>query len=228
MKRSLFITACGVFALTGWACAQTQETPTPKVSLPPGPLVITKMPNFAQWSIDYTYPRSSTKPGEAPSQPPRLVRVIVTRTGSVIHEQRAFDQGQSGELWSTDKYVIERKPNAPKPVATIKLESNDDFPDFDGVSKDNFIEIKTHDDRKCLVFSNKVYTTIGDYVGTATVYVDFETRFPEGYEINGKSRKYTILPSPTVELVVPGEYLEAANAMMYRINQATPHLGGPP
>ncbi len=226
MNRSFLIGVLSMLLVAGLAEAQTSElTPSTPDKIPPGPLVITKLPHFAQWTIDYTY-ANAPKPGMPSLKSQRPVRVIMTRTGVTIHEETTFEQGLQGEIWSNDRFVVEKSPNL-KPIATLQLGGGDDFPDFDWVARDNFVGTQSLEGRKCLVFSKKQFTSTGDFLGMAHAYVDFTSRLPVQYELPSETQKYTIQPPPSEELSLPDDIIAAAKAMVTQVQRATPHLAPP-
>jgi hypothetical protein len=236
-----------------WAEAQT-NAPGPDV-IPPGPLVIARIPGAnAQWAVDYTY-SNAPKPGEQTAldklkleaqedpalaknlQDPqyvlsiqniRPVHISVVRTGNITHEEGLYEQGYTGEKWSDGRVMVERRFSSPALVATMQLNAQgDDFPDFDWIAKDNFIGVQTHDNLKCLVFKKDQYSIEGNFIGTAYAYVDFTTRLPEGYQFVFETRKYTILPPPSAQLSMPEDFMAAGKVMIGRIQRATPHFALP-
>ena len=236
MKRFVFI---------GWVCvallfrlvgAQTTAEETPvKEPLPPGPLVVAKMPNFSRWSIDFTYP--SAKPAQpsassdqknkpAPTDSP--LRIVVTKTGDITHEEKTFENGATGELWSNHDTAAERIPNSPTLVAGFSNGPvGNAFSDFDWISKDNYVGNVMHNQVKCMVFKQSQYDFEGGFLGLATDYVDFKTHYPVEYNRNSASRVYTILAPPTDQLVIPEEFLAAGKALKDKLQKATPHLAAP-
>lgn len=186
MSKSVFLTACVAILLAGWSRAQessNQSTET-KNTLPPGPLIVTQMPKFAQWSIDYTY-TDGLKPGQdspalaqykklaekdpevakeladprfvATLNPNRPLHVVVTTTGDIRHEERSLEQGQESELWGEAGYTAERKPGAPKLfVNMFGIQERNEFPEFFWLSKASFTGIETDNGHKCLAFKQDI------------------------------------------------------------------------
>jgi hypothetical protein len=240
MKKSLFIGLFSVVLLFRLADAQTTAEETPvKEPLPPGPLIVTKMPDFAQWSIDFTYPpaakagQSSQSPDQknqstAPPGQYRPIRIVLTKTGDVTHEESVFENNLKGEMWCNRDTGAARLPNSSALVAEFSNGSvGNAFPDFDWISKENYVGTLTHDQVKCLVFKQKQYDFEGGFLGMATAYIDIKTRYPVEYNRNAASRIYTIMDPPTEQLVIPDEFLTAGKAMKDRLEKATPHLAPP-
>lgn len=239
MIRSLFIGMFGVVLLFLLADAQTTAEETPvKEPLPAGPLIVTKMPDFARWSIDFTYPSAKTgQPAESPnqkSQPTapagqnRPIHIVVTKTGDITHEEKTFENGSTGQMWSNRDTAAERVPNSPVMVAGFSSGPGENaFLDFDWISKENYVGTVTHNQVKCLVFKQNQYDFEGGFLGMATAYVDFKTRYPVEYNRNSASRIYTIMAPPTEQLVIPSEFLAAGKAVKDKLQKATPHLAAP-
>jgi hypothetical protein len=243
--------------LTAWVCAQTPSdqgsaTKTP----PPGPLIISKMPDFSQWTIDIAY-TDRPKPGEtsaalaaytkaaqtdpvlakAMANPQfvlalrnlRPVHIRITKTGKIRHEERDMEEGGKGELWWIGDYIVERSGNSPTPTArNVAGWITFDFPELDWITKETFIGIQANKDRKCLAFKTDVYSESDHMLlGTKYAFVDFATRCPVSYQYLAETRNYTFLPPPTSALDAPQEFVAAAQAADVHIRRATPHLGPP-
>jgi hypothetical protein len=228
MNQTLLIGVFTATLLCRLGCAQTPaEQPLIKEALPPGKLIVTSMPAFAQWSIDFTY-RPEAKPGQAVSGNMRPVHVLVTKTGDITHEEKTFENGMYGEMWSNHNIAVQRLPNS------LVLEAGfgnggaaNAFPDFDWISKESYVGTQEHNHIKCMVFKQPKYGIENGFLGIATAYVGFTSRYPVGYEMNDESRAYAILPPPTVQLAIPDNFLTAGKAMIVKLQRATPHLAPP-
>jgi hypothetical protein len=123
--------------LISTACGLAQDAEAPENAPPPtGKLIVSQMPDMAQWIIDSTY-TNVPKPGEpsgldrikqAALKDPALakaiedpqylfmllnvrpVHVVVTKTGQIRHEVRDMEQGYKDETWANGDLVVERKP----------------------------------------------------------------------------------------------------------------------
>jgi len=233
MKKSLLIGAFTLALFLRGACAQTPDSEPPvKEPLPPGPLIVTHMPAFAQWSIDFTYPPAA-KPGQKdqavgfPGQI-RPIHILVTKTGNITHEERIFEHDLKGEMWSNGDIAAERLPNSSALNAGFgNGQAGNAFPDFDWITKENYIGTKSHNQVKCMVFKQPQYDFEGGFLGIATAYVDIKTRYPVEYQRNEASRIYIILAAPPAQLVMPNDVLAAGKGMKDRLQKATPHLAPP-
>jgi hypothetical protein len=200
------------------------------VAIPPGPgpLVTTKLPNFSRWSIEYTYTGKPGQPAATTTEGPRLVRVETTRTGKIVHVESFFDPNGSGDAWSNGRVKIQKGPGSGKASAVFDLSpASDDFPEFDWISKINYMGVISRDGERCLVFGKNQFTSEGDFIGAAYAYIDITSRLPAAYEINNESRKYSILAPPESALVLPDYAIAAAQGMEAQVKTATPHLGAP-
>jgi len=224
-----------------------------KEALPSGPLIVSKMPDFAKWTIDFSY-SNAPKAGdpsvldrykqEALKDPElakamqdpqfaftirniRQVHVVVTKTKDVVHEERQFEQGYQGDMWSNSEIQVEKRPNLDRLVAVINIDNNDAFPDFDWIAKRNFSGLESHGGLQCMAFKEDRYNDEHQFIGTIHAWVDVATRYPEGYEFGPEKRSYTFQDPPTGMQVIPPNYLDAAKAMADQIKKATPHLAAP-
>ncbi len=241
MKTPLFA-ALGalLFAVGGIHADPSAEKP----SLPPGPPVMTQMPDFAQWTVDYSYadgadpasssPQAGLTEGNAMglSVGPivadmRLVRVVYTKTGTVRHEEWSFDKG-SREVWAMGDVIVRRGPesSALVPNNDAGLEGNV-FPELDWLSKETFTGTQTKDGVQYLVFKKNWYNDDRSFVGTSIAYIDPDTRYPASFQFGNQTRRYTIQAPPTVPLAVPPDFAAAGTAMTEQIQKATPHLAPP-
>ncbi len=260
MKKSLFIASVilMVFAEQG-RCQPTLAQP----SLPPGPLIANHMPDYAQWTIDYTY-SDAPKPGadsalltqykklalQDPAiakamanphfidalNPARPVHVVITKTGNIRHVERSLERGLKSELWSDAGTRIEQNANMPGPIVSMgNSVTQNEFPEFNWVSKESFTGIDTGNGHQCLVFKSQVDTLELAHPGSggsgvtvpAIAYIDLKTRYPISLQFGVETRQFTYLAPPTAQLVLPDECAAAVKATEDRIQKATPHLSPP-
>jgi hypothetical protein len=180
MKSNLII----VCILLSTAIRGNSQENSPPAQLPPGPLVVTQMPDHSQWTIDYTY-TDSLKPGAESSEitryrelakndpalakqmsdplflamlnPPRPLHVVATKTGKVWHIEQNLDQGQTAETWGNDQLTGVRKPGMAK--YNVFLNDNSrrvDFPEFFWITKEGFAGMEVVDGQQCLTFRRNV------------------------------------------------------------------------
>jgi len=186
MNKSILV----LINVLGFYCIAYGQSPveTGTTSLPSEPLIVRKMPEFAQWTVDYTY-KDKPKPGEVSAilaqwqrlaaqdplvakqmtdpnfvyalDPARPLRRVVMKTKSVRSDICDFERNLRGEIWTDGITVVERKPNSNK-LTTSKIpdEGIREFQEFNWISQDNFVAISILSGRKCLVFKDDV-----DFVG---------------------------------------------------------------
>jgi hypothetical protein len=154
---------------------------------PPGPLVVTRMPDRAQWTIDFTY-TDAPKPGTVSPQlayyqqqakidpivakqlenpafvaaldPARPVHIVVTKTGTTWHMEENMERGEEIEEWHTAQVTAVKKPGMNK--FNVVLEDNTgrvDFPEFYWLAKGNYTGPATDGGQKTLVFKAQVDAT---------------------------------------------------------------------
>lgn len=182
MKRYFVIAACLLMILANQGRGQTPQTKLPVI--PPGPLIIEHMPDYAQWAIDYTY-TDAPKPGqesdlvaryrklaqEDPSvakamadphfldtlEPARPIHVVVTKTGVIRHVDKNLERSLHDEIWMNGDVTIERRPGVPNLVVSLgnPLIQND-FPEFSWISKEAFSGVESVNGHPCLVFKQQV------------------------------------------------------------------------
>jgi len=195
MKLTLLI--CFYLGLLGLpAFAQTTNAPTmdggadtspvPPVapaSLPPGPTMAKRAPDFAAWRVIYTYkdnsdqklaPTPSTDPATAKAQqmdpmglqtnPPKVRSEAFTKTGHVIHVTAEYARGLTGERWILNGIQLV-KPRGSKGILAVTNTvmmgdlildlSQTDFPGLQWVSASNYVGEKLIGGRKCYTFAKE-------------------------------------------------------------------------
>jgi hypothetical protein len=250
MNRILLILSVIIlFSSTASAQQADQEN-----VLPPGPLIVTQLPDNVQYTIDFVY-SDTPKAGEpsvldrikaAAAKDPTLakeledpaylfnvenfrpVHVLVTQTGEITHIETTLEQGYQSESWSNHEIVVDRRPNSQGLAAGFRSNMlGNAFPDFDWISRGNFVNIQVHDQIRCAVFKQERYGAGHASLGPAVVYIDLTTHLPVSYEFGVETREYKFLPPPTVQQTIPDEFMAAGNAMKAQVRQATPHLAPP-
>ncbi|HEX4139395.1 MAG TPA: hypothetical protein VHY09_03550 [Candidatus Methylacidiphilales bacterium] len=205
-----------------------------------------QMPAFSQWTIDYTYSGDAPPKPTAPGAPPaplsrRPVRVTVTKTDPISHQEEDFEQGLRADTWSNGDVVVEQKPGNPQLNAYLPgaADKNTDFPQFNWVSKANFTGIRSQQGRKCLVFKASLdifeilnpqafkFGLRADHSEEATAYVDLKTRYPVSLQFGPAALQYTFQPPPTAPLEMPDEFAAAAKALKIRLQAAQLHPARP-
>lgn len=183
MKPTLFYIAYAL-ALTFLGSRMDAQTTGEKNALPPGPIIVALMPDFAQWTIDYIY-SNAVKPGEDSVQlarykklaledpalakamedpnfvytlnPARPKHVMITKTGDIRHEEDDLERDLKKEIWCSGDVKVERGPNKPDLiVSTGNVVSSTEFPEFNWISRQGFTGIETANGHQCLVFKQEV------------------------------------------------------------------------
>jgi len=249
MNRYLLIAACLSAAFAGWSNAQT---PSGKDILPPGPWVVTQMPDSAQWTIDYTYAdtRKHRKALVKLAGDARPTHVTIVKTGAIRHEIREMERGLKSEFWAMGDMMVERRSNAPKLFAYTSGPKDSEFPEFGWISQTNFTGRKIVDGSDCLVFQQQIDPLQITYPATyaaqqkdyqrdatevksdtptvlAIALVDAKTRLPVSLQAGPELRRYAFLPPPAAMLSVPDEFAAAAKEAKARVDAATKPLSAP-
>ena len=185
-KRLLFL--CVIAMVTAKAPAQDSASGPPS-----GPLVVTRMPDRAQWTIDIAY-ANAPKPGTVSSQlayyqqqakidplvakqmenpafvaaldPVRPVHIVVTKTGMTWHIVENMERGEYAEEWRTAQVTAVKKPGMSK--FNVVLDDNTsrvDFPEFYWIAAGNYAGLGSDGGKKSLVFKAQVDTTMVHYPG---------------------------------------------------------------
>ena len=137
MKRTICLVVGAVAFFAPLGGAQTASPAAASDQLPPGPLIVPSMPPSAQWTIDFTYKVPSTPESaaaklaifkkDAENDPvmaksllnpqfvfaltmPRPIRITVTKTGDIRHEEVAYERNFKGEKWSFGQFLVARLP----------------------------------------------------------------------------------------------------------------------
>jgi hypothetical protein len=244
----LFVMGLG-FGRMAFAQAGAQEP-----QLPSGPLVVAQMPNMAQWEVDYSY-SDTAKPGqpsaldllkkEALTNPglakeledpqyslsllnPRPVKIVSSASGNFRHQECSYEFGYSSVLWGMGNVVVEKKVGVPDLVAGIlDILDQPAFPEFDWISKGNFIGVQSQNGVKCFGFKQDIFDDQHKVVGTKYGYIEVKTLYPVAYSYGLELRKYTFLPPLTSPLEPPEDFVSAGKAEMAKVQAGTPHLAHP-
>jgi hypothetical protein len=168
--------ALGSLTAADVPAAQPGATTDPKSGLPKGPL-LSRIPEFAIWSITYTYtdPRETPpkKPGpenkppeqEASIESARPKKVLLTKTKNILHVETLDERRQTWHRWCRDsKHLIVfpgGKGLAPCDGQDIHNPFYEDyqsttFPGFEWVSAATFAGVESVRQRDCMVFRSAV------------------------------------------------------------------------
>jgi len=183
MKKNLSILlALGIFARMCQCQVPTTSASPVTTALPSDHPIIQRMPDFSQWTIDFTYAKKAEKssdklrewqklatkdPNVAASMadpkfvyaldPARPLHVTVTKTGDIRSEEWTYERNLKGELWSDGQTVVQRKPDSGRlDAATIPSSEASEFPEFNWVSKRNYKETESRNGIKCFMFKDHV------------------------------------------------------------------------
>jgi hypothetical protein len=212
MKRTL--TLFCVLGLTSALQAQTDSGGPP--SLPPGPLIQTRSPDFAEWvvtkkiggSIDDTTSSPNMPPAGQGATKPQTTEDTVTKTHNVIRVVHLDTAKQPWTIWchGADEYMI--WPDG-KSCGQMALGNNSapnpfyfdfsasDFSGFDWVSLQNYTGIKSYQGTKCIVFQD------GTPNSKKIAYIDFTSRLPIALQNGGEEYLYKWNAPPSDMLSFP-------------------------
>jgi len=217
MKIPWFIVLGGGLLTIGMIRA---EEPPEKPSLPPGPPVVTQMPDFAQWSIDYVY--ADSPDGGVPSAAPgstvaagrdglqeenikglslganisgmRPLHVVITKTGDIRHEEWSLEKNGTKEIWAMGDVVVTRSSIIPGLIpSNMAGMGGDTFPELAWLSKEDFVGYEDEAGRKCLAFKKNWYSDEHVFLGTSIAHIDPDSRYPVSFQFADQTRHYTIL-----------------------------------
>ena len=230
---TLFWTLAGMLLLSLPAFAapgemldeKAPEAALEKGSPPPGPPIAQEMPEFAQWAVDYTYAGGEETKTETASARP--IRSVVTKTGTISHEERTLERNLSDEVWFLGNDMVKRIPTSPELVVVHVLSQDIPFPDLRWLTKETFQGFESQDGKKCLSYKWDEYSDTHVLIGTHYALVDPDTRYPILSRFRNETRRYTFLPPPKAMLVPPTDYVAVAKAMNDQIQRATPHFDPP-
>jgi hypothetical protein len=223
MKTTLFgqtLALCCVLGFTPALQAQTGGLPP----LPPGPLIQSRAPDFAEWvitkktgSLDDTASNSNTAPatpGAAGASP--STQDTVTKTHDVIRVVRVDTAKRPWTIWcqGAQEYMIWPDGKScgqitagltdfsPNPFF-IDLSSSD-FSGFGWISPKMYSGIKTYHGTKCIVFQAGAHDS-GESPTTSKkiAYVDFNSRLPMALQSGGEEYLYEWHPTPRGMLSYP-------------------------
>jgi hypothetical protein len=177
-----------VVAMTTKVLAQDNTSAPPQ-----GPMIDTKMPEQAQWTIDFTY-ANAPKPGAVSPQlayyqqqakidplvakqmqnpafvaalsPVRPVHILVVKTAGVWHIEEDLEGGKQAEEWRTFQVTATKAPSMEK--FNVVLDDNAsrvDFPEFFWIAAGNYAGPGSDGGQKTLVFKSKVDPVIIHFPG---------------------------------------------------------------
>ena len=223
MKTLRAISCALLLAAPTMLLGQDATKPTTPAPIPPGPLLQTRAPDFAQWVMTVTEKKPSSTSGGSPdsgSEKKVVVTVITTtKTGALKMRRLVDSSGASWETWCTGNFQITPRPESGAIIARGKLQddevspfdvdySQSDFPEIGIVSSKNYVGMETAYGAKCLVFKAMVAPFRDAPPAETKAYVDLKTRLPVAVVIGGSTpteKTYQFLAPPTETLTLPPE-----------------------
>jgi hypothetical protein len=216
-----------------WAQDDSARKPAP----PDGPL-LAPAPDFAQWTVTFTYPKDpSQKDNAAPAAPEtRTKTIITTKTKDIVHEETINGLGAKREDWhiGTVQYAL-----VPGSTTWYQGSAKSDFPakgfrDLDWVTEDNYIGRGSLAGHACLIFAPSSPQRASGQNGAGLMesldtlptvaYIDAETRLPVQVRENGVSRAFQFASPPTEVLSLPPDL----EANLQKVEQTRARLSQPP
>jgi len=167
--------SCGVHAQGAAPMSAPSAEPAPSP-----PLLAPRLPDWCQWTVDYTYPAGDPEKTHASRveaynklaaqdptlagamanpqflfalDAPRPLRKIVVKTAAIQHEVQSLERGFQSERWTMGQTVVEQTPDSPKLITHMEdPDSNGAFPEFGWISVANFKGRKKLGGVDCLIF----------------------------------------------------------------------------
>lgn len=226
MKLHALLCLAWLTVAAGRAGAQASDTPAPRPTLPPGP-VLSATPDFAAWTIVLqTVPGLRGQSAEAvtrsaaSSAPPDSLTSI-TKTGQVRRSVRKLKTGQQEEIWYEHGNRLTMESGWKIPMFEVAAAPAGqplglDFPELAWVAAGNFVGTQTYQKVDYLVFELQVpdaNTEIAKARGFATndkpattlnrAYIHPETRLPWLLQTGDVLHRYVFQAAPTAPLEVP-------------------------
>ena len=224
MKKIL--TLFCVFGLTSALEAQTASDLGGPAQLPPGPLIQTRAPDFAEWvvtqktgSIDDTPSRPHTPSAGQDATASESTEDTITKTHDVIRVVRVNTASRPWTIWchgaleymiwpdgkSCGQITPGSKDLAPNPFY-IDF-SHSDFLGFEWISPKSYTSIKSYQGIKCIVFQTATSPQNDSGAQTTSVkkkaYIDFKTRLPVALQIGDEQYLYVWNAPPQAMLSFP-------------------------
>lgn len=201
----------------------TVQADPPEGSLlrPPG--------NFARWQVVSVYSAKTQKKshrerGSAPTED-RSQKLVTTKTGRMIHEERTNVSQQLTDVWYDGGTQYTHQPGAP---VWLRADGNSGDPAYQPlpelgyrevglIKADNYVGTFMYNTHPCLVFTSD-HTQKIDWNKPAAVqkqlkkletvaFVDEETRLPVEIRAGGETRTFQFDPPPTRMQTLPADLL---------------------
>ena len=232
--------------LLPWCLVTTARADPPSGPLlrPPG--------DFSRWQVVSIYSGKTPKKDRAsrhakttPTLAPgdRLQKLVTTRTGRIVHEERTDFAQRTTDIWYDGGTQYTRPAGA---QGWLRTESNSGDPsyrplpeigyrDVSLVKTDNYVATVPYDDRLCLVFVpdpapkidwTKPAAALKQLRSLDTVaLVDAGTRLPVEIRANGETRTFQFDPPPARPQTLPADLLtqtKRGDDARTRLNQPAP------
>ena len=227
---AMVVAGAGLFAQQ----AAPQQTPTLK-PLPPGPIP-TAAPDHSQWLISFKdsapslfqeqpkEPVAKPNPAEGGSNAPTPAnsdwQMLVTKTGSIIHEQEAGNTMQ--DRWYLPSMTITVPSGAAAQVSMSVRGSGAqvDFPDFSWITRKDYTADMSILGRDCFIFGGNMNNHNGPSV-PVTAAIDEKTCLPVAMEYDGHVVTYEFRPPPSGQLTLPPALQKLTNSLQGAIERAS-------
>jgi hypothetical protein len=226
----MVVAGAGLFAQQ----AAPQQTPTLK-PLPPGPIP-TAAPDHSQWLISFKdsapslfqeqpkEPVAKPNPAEGGSNAPTPAnsdwQMLVTKTGSIIHEQEAGNTMQ--DRWYLPSMTI-TVPSGAAPQVSMSVRGSGaqvDFPDFSWITRKDYTADMSILGRNCFIFSGNKNNK--DHTATpARAAIDEKTCLPVALEYDGHVVTYEFRPPPSGQLTLPPALQKLTNSLQEAIQRSS-------
>jgi len=226
--------------LIGICCSPAYCAPGLKIErvpLPPGPL-FQRAPEFAKWTVSYTYliPKSDSAAAPPSAPPVRIQKLTVVKTNATYWEQRTFTDGSIKESWRIGSMQISLSANSKTPqifepssfptdVTGISIASpslytdysQTDFPGIEWITAQDYLGVAHDSDQDLLVFQRNA--------PNATVYINEKNRLPKRLETSEAVAIFVFETPPQVPLSLPRtitDFLERRAAAIKTLTTTTP------
>jgi len=163
--RFLWIFLC--MGLAAPLCGQEKKLPP----LPEGPL-LKRAPDYSTWTVTFQgHPMEGNAPlktgltGESKDKEPATMVSTVTKTGSIILEEKIEENGQHHQIWHFSGLRITLVPGTSKPLICPDYGGRDifstdfdssDFAGFYWLSPTTYAGIVKYEGKDCIVFKGSV------------------------------------------------------------------------
>jgi hypothetical protein len=198
MKTILFGPPLALFCVLGLTPALQAQTDGPP-PLPPGPLVQTRAPDFAEWvvtkkmgALEDTTSNSNTVPATQAGAGPLSTQDTVTKTQRIVRVVRLDTGKRPWTIWcqGSQEFMIWPDGKSCAPLTQNLVVANPffidlstaDFQELGWVALKYYIGLKVYNGTKCIVYQTELNSRDDPGGAPTTVkkiaYVDFKSRLP--------------------------------------------------